>query len=82
MTSPLSKEFAFSVLGAMYESWDSNASSNSWGVVDMFFDALVERNPDFRVVLRGIGFITRGKVVVKFSGFSKVTYRLFLQRAW
>ena len=52
ITSPLFKEFSFSVLCAMRMWWHFTVS-DGWDDVDMLFNVLSERNPDFRVVFRG-----------------------------
>ena len=52
ITSPLFKEFGISILNTSHTSLQYPVNPDGWMAVDASLDALVERNPDFRVVLQ------------------------------
>ena len=57
ITSHLFSELTFGILNAMYSSYPCPPENgDGWDAVDTLFDAMAERNPDFRVVFRGEGF--------------------------
>ena len=51
IASPVFREFVIWVVNGVYP-W-SPVSTLGWAAVELSLDALAERNPDFRVVLRG-----------------------------